>query len=169
MTDADDPQATSGTGGVFGDIGRLTVGLQEESLRATRQWSEGVLALLREQAESNRAVMRAVQSSLEAMEAALTSQEETNRALRESLDAYREAVNGVGSAQRRTAELVQASLGNVVAVQQQQLQSAQSLMRSAAPTRESVAGMMNQWIDAYRRLFETFLPGSGTGRPRDDG
>lgn len=160
----DDARSADDGGDVFAQIGRTTVQLQQEGLQATRQWSDSVLHMLEEQADQQRSVMQALTSSLEAMEQALVSQERTNRALRESLEAYREVIDGARDTQRQTADLLRASLGNVVSVQQQQLEAARAVLQSATVPRESVTRMMDQWISAYRSLFEAFLPTGRSGR-----
>lgn len=148
-------------GDMFGDIGRTTVQMQQEGLKATQQWSESVMGLLEDQAEQTTALMRALRSSLEAMEQALQSQEQTNRALRETLESYRQVVDRASGTQRQTAELVRSSLAGVMAVQQQQLEAARALLSSTSVPRESLAGLMDQWLGAYRTMFETFMPRTG--------
>lgn len=143
---------------VFGQVGRATVELQQEGLRATQRWSESVTTMLAEQAEQQRAVTRALTASLDAMESALRSQEETNRALRESIDAYREVIGGAARTQQQTADLLRTALGNAVTVQRQQVDAARTVLRSTSVPAESVTRMMDQWADAYRTLFDTFLP-----------
>lgn len=163
---ADDDTRTSDGGDVVGQIGRATVQLQQEGLDATRQWSDSVLRMLQEQGDQQQSIMRALTSSLEAMEQALVSQERTNRALRESLEAYREVAAGAGNSQLRTAELLRTYLGNVVSLQQQQLEAARAMLRSATVPRESMTALMDQWIHAYRSMLEALLP---SGRSDPDG
>ena len=74
----------------FGEIARATVAAQERSLELAQAWSGSLQQLVSDQAESGRAALEALTSTLAATEKALASQEEANRALRKRLEASRE-------------------------------------------------------------------------------
>ena len=150
-------------------------GRPDESFAALAQaWSESLQRLMADQADSGRAAMEALSSTLAATEQALASQEESNRALRKSLAAYREVLEQAGATQERSARLIQTALESFAATTQAQLELTRAFMAPTGAARpEAFGNLVQGWNDAFLRLLEA-APGfqqperrSGPGGPGD--
>ena len=135
-------------------------GRPDESFAALAQaWSESLQRLMADQAESGRAAMEALSSTLAATEQALASQEETNRALRKSLEAYREVIEQAGATQERSARLIQSALESFAATTQAQLELTRRFMAPMAGQQEAFGELAQGWNDAFLRLLDA-APGA---------
>jgi hypothetical protein len=135
-------------------------GRPDESFAAlTQAWSESLQRLMADQADSGRAAMEALSSTLAATEQALASQEETNRALRKSLEAYREVIEQAGATQERSARLIQTALESFAATTQAQLELTRRFMAPMAGQQEAFGDLVQEWNDAFLRLLDA-APGA---------
>ena len=143
-------------------------GRPDESFAALAQaWSESLRRLTADQAESGRAAMEALSSTLAATEQALASQEETNRALRKSLKAYREVIEQAGATQERSARLIQTALESFAATTQAQLELTRRFMAPMAGQQEAFGDLVQGWNDAFLRLLDA-APGARPRRQETD-
>jgi ABC-type transporter Mla subunit MlaD len=135
-------------------------GTADERFGALAQgWTDSLQRLLTDQAESGRAALEALSSTLAATEQALASQEETNRALRQSLAAFREVVEQAGDTQERSMRLIQAALESFAATTQAQLELTKAFMAPMGGQPEAFRGIVQGWNDAFLRLLES-APGT---------
>jgi ABC-type transporter Mla subunit MlaD len=128
-------------------------------------WSDSLQRLLAEQADSGRAALEALSSTLEATEKALASQEEANRALRKSLEAYREVIGRASATQERSARLIQTALESFAATTQAQLELTRAVLAPLGAQPEAFTSLVQGWNDAFLRLLEA-TPGAPPKRPR---
>jgi ABC-type transporter Mla subunit MlaD len=139
-------------------------GRPDESFAALAQaWSESLRRLMADQAESGRAAMEALSSTLAATEQALASQAETNRALRKSLKAYREVIEQAGATQERSTRLIQTALESFAATTQAQLELTRRFMAPMAGQQEAFGDLVQGWNDAFLRLLDA-APGAQARR-----
>ena len=143
-------------------------GTADESFGALAQaWSDSLQRLLTDQAESGRAALESLSSTLAATEQALASQEETNRALRKSLAAFREVIEQAGATQERSTRLIQAALESFAATTQAQLELTRAFMAPMGAQPEAFANLVQGWNDAFLRLLEA-APGGPPRRPEPE-
>ena len=143
----------------FGEIARATVAAQERSLELAQAWAEALRELVAGQAESGRAVLEALSSTLTATERALASQEEANRALRQSLEAYRGVIERATATQERSARLVTTALESFAATTQAQLELTRAFLVPLGRQPEAFGSLVQGWNDAFLRLLEA-APGA---------
>jgi hypothetical protein len=143
-------------------------GRADESFGALAQaWSDSLQRLLTDQAESGRAALESLSSTLAATEQALASQEETNRALRKSLAAFREVIEQAGATQERSTRLIQAALESFAATTQAQLELTKAFMAPmGAAQPEAFGNLVQGWNDAFLRLLEA-APGAQPRREQE--
>jgi hypothetical protein len=151
----------------FGEIARATVAAQERSLELAQAWSGSLQQLVSDQAESGRAALEALTSTLAATEKALASQEEANRALRQSLEAYREVVERASATQERSTRLVQAALESFTTTTQAQLELARAMVVPTGAQPEAFGNLVQSWNAAFLRLLEA-APGDQPRGPAGD-
>lgn len=143
-------------------------GRADESFGALAQaWSDSLQRLLTDQAESGRAALESLSSTLAATEEALASQEETNRALRESLAAFREVIEQASATQERSTRLIQAALESFAATTQAQLELTKAFMAPMGAQPEAFGNLVQGWNDAFLRLLEA-TPGVQPRRPEPE-
>ena len=143
-------------------------GRADEGFGALAQaWSDSLQRLLADQAESGRAVLEALSSTLAATEQALASQEETNRALRRSLEAYREVIEQAGATQERSARLIQTALESFAATTQAQLELTRAVLAPMGAQPEAFGNLVQGWNAAFLRLLEA-APGAQPKRPEKE-
>ena len=131
----------------LGELAKFALAATERNMTLARNWSDAVLATLKEQADDARANLTTLTATLEAMERTLTSQEETNRALRQSLEGYRQLVEGYAAAQERTARLVQSSVDDLKSAGQGQMEAARALL---PPVRPAMIEVRAKWVPRER-------------------
>jgi DNA repair exonuclease SbcCD ATPase subunit len=147
----------------FGEMVKLAVAAQERSLTVAQNWSDALLATLKEQTEDSRANLATLASTLGAIERALESQEETNRAIRQSLEGYREILDRFSAAQERSAKLVQTAVDNLRTATEGQLEAAKALLTpppAVTATAEPFSEMLQAWNAAVRQLMGSAAPPS---------
>ena len=143
-------------------------GRADESFGALAQaWSDSLQRLLTDQAESGRAALESLSSTLAATEEALASQAETNRALRKSLAAFREVIEQAGATQERSTRLIQAALESFAATTQAQLELTKAFMAPMGAQPEAFGNLVQEWNDAFLRLLEA-APGAQPKRPEPE-
>jgi ABC-type transporter Mla subunit MlaD len=143
-------------------------GRADESFAALAQaWSDSLQRLLTDQAETGRAALESLSSTLAATEQALASQEETNRALRESLAAFREVIEQAGATQERSTRLIQSALESFAATTQAQLELTKAFMAPMGAQPEAFGNLVQGWNDAFLRLLET-APAAQPRRPEPE-
>jgi chromosome segregation ATPase len=120
------------------------------------------------QAESGRAALEALTSTLAATEKALASQEEANRALRQSLEAYRAVIERASATQERSTQLVTAALESFAATTQAQLELTRAFLAPMSAQPEALGTLVQGWNDAFQRLLEA-APGARPRRPEPPG
>jgi ABC-type transporter Mla subunit MlaD len=144
----------------------MTGGPEEHYGALAQGWSDALRRLLDDQAESGRAALESLSSTLAATEQALASQEETNRALRASLAAFREVLEQAGDSQQRSLRLIQAALESFTATTQAQLELTRAFMAPMGAQPEAFGNLVQGWNDAFLRLLEA-APGAPPRRPEE--
>jgi len=145
------PDPTAGAN-PLGELAKFAMAATERNTALARNWSDTLLATLKEQSDEARAGLSTLTGALEAMERTLTSQEETNRAMRDSLDAYRQIVERYAAMHERTAKMVQTAVNDLTAAGQGQMDAAKALLlpqKAATSAAEPFTQMMQAWIDAF--------------------
>jgi hypothetical protein len=130
-------------------------------MQLAQGWVEGLTGVLESQAETNRALTRAMEAYVGVVEEALRSQERTNRALTESLEAYREVVERAGALQEKSTDLVQGFFGDVTAELREGMQSSQAtaktLMDGSEKQMEAFQKMLGEAMETYMNLLNAPL------------
>jgi hypothetical protein len=157
MSEKERPEAAQGLSEAFGEPYRRVmqgaVDAQQRNMQLAQGWVEGLTGVLESQAETNRALTRAMESYANVVEEALRSQERTNRALTESLEAYREVVERSAALQERSTDLVQGFFGDVTAELREGMQNSQamakSLMDGSEKQMEAFQKMLGEAMETY--------------------
>ena len=137
------------------------VDAQQRNMQLAQGWVEGLTGVLESQAETNRALTRAMESYVGVVEEALRGQERTNRALAESLEAYRDVVERATALQERNTDLVQGFFGDVTVELREGMQNsqavAQSLMEGSEKQMDAFQRMLGEAMDTYMNLLNAPL------------
>jgi hypothetical protein len=137
------------------------VDAQQRNMQLAQGWVDGLTGVLESQAETNRALTRAMEAYVGVVEEAIRSQERTNRALTESLEAYREVVERTTALQERSTDLVQGFFGDVSAELREGMQNSQemarSLMDGSEKQMEAFQKMLGETMDTYMNLLNAPL------------
>lgn len=104
------------------------VDAQQRSVQLAQGWVEGLTDVMQSQAETNRALTRAMDNFASVVGEAVESQERTARALTESLESYKEVVERANETQEKNARLVENLLGGVTSELSQQSQGNEKMM-----------------------------------------
>ena len=139
------------------------VDAQQRGVNLAQGWVQSLTDVLESQAETNRALTRAMDNFANVVGEAVESQERTARALTESLDAYRDVVERANETQRKNEELVENMLGGVVSELQQQSkgneQMIRELMESSGQQTESFQKLLVEAAESYARFMtDPFTP-----------
>ena len=136
---------------------RNAVDAQQRGVNLAQSWTESLTDVLESQAETNRALTRAMDNFANVVGEAVESQERTARALTESLDAYREVVERANDTQHKNEKLVENMLGGVVSELQQQSkgneQMIRELMESSGQQAESFQKLFAEATESYARFM----------------
>lgn len=147
------------------------VDAQQRGVHLAQSWTESLTDVLESQAETNRALTRAMDNFANVVGEAVESQERTARALTESLDAYREVVERANETQHKNEKLVENMLGGVVSELQQQSKGNEQMMRelmeSSGQQAESFQKLLAEATESYARFMTApFTPPQGNQEPR---
>ena len=165
MSEKERPEAARGLSEAFGEpyrqVMQNAVDAQQRNMQLAQGWVDGLTGVLESQAETNRALTRAMESHTNAVEEALRSQERTNRALTESLEAYREVLERTSALQERSNDLVQGFFGDVTTELREGIQNSQAmakdLMEGSEKQMEAFQRMLGETMDAYVNLLNAPL------------
>jgi hypothetical protein len=165
MSEKERPEAAQGLTEAFGEpyrrVMQNAVDAQQRNMQLAQGWVEGLTGVLESQAETNRALTRAMESYANVVEEALRSQERTNRALAESLEAYRVIVERSTALQERSTDLVQGFFGDVTAELREGMQNSQAmsknLMDGSERQMEAFQKMLGEAMDTYMNLLNAPL------------
>jgi hypothetical protein len=165
MSEKERPESAQGLTEAFAEpyrrVMQNAVDAQQRNMQLAQGWVEGLTGVLESQAETNRALTRAMESYVGVVEEALRSQERTNRALAESLEAYRDVVERAADLQERSTDLVQGFFGDVSAELREGMQNSQamakSLMDGSEKQMEAFQKMLGEAMDTYMNLLNAPL------------
>jgi hypothetical protein len=165
MSEKDQPEAAQRLTEAFGEpyrrVMQNAMDVQQRNVQLAQGWVEGLTGVLESQAETNRALTRAMESYVGVVEEALRSQERTNRALTESLEAYKEVVEQTAALQERSTDLVQGFFGDVTAELREGMQNSQAmaknLMDGSEKQMEAFQSMLGETMDTYMNLLNAPL------------
>ena len=161
MSEKERPDAAQRLTEAFGEPYRRVmenaVDAQQRNVQLAQGWVEGLTGLLESQAETNRALTRAMESYVNVVEEAIRSQERTNRALAESLEAYKDVVERTTSLQERSTSLVESFFGDVTTELREGMQNSQAIaqgMMDASQTQmEAFQRLLSEAMDSYMNLL----------------
>jgi hypothetical protein len=165
MSEKERPEATQRLTEAFGEpyrrVMQNAVDAQQRNMQLAQGWVEGLTGVLESQAETNRALTRAMESYVGVVEEALRGQERTNRALAESLEAYRDVIERAAVLQERSTDLVQGFFGDVTVELREGMQNsqavAQSLMEGSEKQMDAFQRMLGEAMDTYMNLLNAPL------------
>lgn len=165
MSEKERPEAAQRLTEAFGEpyrrVMQNAVDAQQRNMQLAQGWVDGLTGVLESQAETNRALTRAMESYVGVVEEALRGQERTNRALAESLEAYRDVVERVAALQERSTDLVQGFFGDVTVELREGMQNsqavAQNLMEGSEKQMEAFQRMLGEAMDTYMNLLNAPL------------
>jgi hypothetical protein len=165
MSEKERPEATQRLTEAFGEpyrrVMQNAVDAQQRNMQLAQGWVEGLTGVLESQAETNRALTRAMESYVGVVEEALRGQERTNRALAESLEAYRDVVERAAALQERSTDLVQGFFGDMTVELREGMQNsqavAQSLMEGSEKQMDAFQRMLGEAMDTYMNLLNAPL------------
>ena len=165
MSEKERPDAAQRLTEAFGEPYRKVmenaVDAQQRNIQLAQGWAEGLTGVLETQAETNRALTKAIESHVNVVEEAIRSQERTTRALAESLEAYKDVVERTTSLQERSTSLVESFFGDVTTELREGMQNnqamAKSLMEGSEKQMEVFQRMLGETMDAYMNLLNAPL------------
>ena len=133
------------------------VDAQQRNVQLAQGWVEGLTGVLESQAETNRALTRAMESYVNVVEEAIRSQERTSRALAESLEAYKDVVERTTSLQERSTSLLESLFGDVTTELREGMQNsqavAQGMMEGSQKQMEAFQDLLSEATDSYMNLL----------------
>lgn len=136
---------------------RNAVDAQQRSVGLAQGWVEGLTDVMQSQAETNRALTRAMDSFAAVVGEAVESQERTAHALTESLESYREVVERANETQEKNTRLVESLLGGVTSELSQQSQHNEQMLHDVLKDSEqqvqSFQKMLSEATDSYAQLM----------------
>src|SRR5918997_3886717 len=161
MSEKERPEAARGLSEAFGEpyrqVMQNAVDAQQRNMQLAQGWVDGLTGVLESQAETNRALTRAMEAYVGVVEEAIRSQERTNRALTESLEAYREVVERTTALQERSTNLVESFFGDVTSELREGMQNtqavAQGMMEGSQQQMESFQNLLAEAMDSYVNLM----------------
>ena len=161
MSEKDRPEAAQRLTEAFGEpyrrVMQTAVDAQQRNVQLAQGWVEGLTGVLESQAETNRALTRAMESYVGVVEEAVRSQERTNRALTESLEAYKEVLERTTALQEKSTNLVESLFGDVTTELQEGMQNtqavAQGMMQGSQQQMEAFHNLLAEAMDSYANLL----------------
>lgn len=148
------------------------VAAQERNVNLAQGWAEGINETLATQAETNRALTKAMESYVTVVDEALKSQEKTNRALTESLESYREVVERANASQEQSVKLAQGFFESLESEVRSQAENNQALLQGLAEQSgkqwEMMEAMVRESMEASMRMFNLPFPYGGPAGSRKD-
>ena len=161
MSEKERPEAAQDLTEAFGEPYRkamqTAVDAQQRNVQLAQGWVEGLTGVLESQAETNRALTRAMESYVAVVEEAVRSQERNSRALAESLDAYKEVLERTTSLQERSTSLVESFFGDVTGELREGMQNsqavAQGMMEGSQRQMEAFQKLLAEAMDSYVTLL----------------
>ena len=165
MSEKERPAAAQDLTEAFGEpyrqVMQTAVDAQQRNMQLAQGWVEGLTGVLESQAETSRALTRAMESYTNVVEEALRSQERTNRALTESLEAYKDVVERTTALQERSTNLVEDFFGDVTTELREGMQNSQAvargLMEGSEKQMEAFQRMLGETMDTYMNLLNAPL------------
>lgn len=137
---------TEAFGESYQNVVRTAMNNQQRNLQLAQGWVDGLSGVMESQAETNRALTRAMESYINVVEESVKSQERTSRALSESLNVYREVIERATDLQGRNTKLVESLLGGVTGELRDQMQGSQELVRAMMDGSEKQMGAFQQML-----------------------
>jgi hypothetical protein len=180
MSEKDRPEAAQRLTEAFGEpyrrVMQTAVDAQQRNLQLAQGWVEGLTGVLESQAETNRALTRAMESYVSVVEEAVRSQERTNRALTESLEAYKEVVERTTALQEKSTNLVESLFRDVTTELREGMQNTQAVARGmmdgSQQQMEAFQNLLAEALDSYVNLlnapFALYQKNLETLRRRDE-
>lgn len=161
MSDKRQPEAVNRLTEAFGDsyqaMVKSAVDAQQRNVKLAQGWAEAITGVVEGQAETNRALTRAMESFVNLAEETVKSQERTSRALGESLDAYREVLEKATSLQERNDQLVRDFFGGAPTELQRGAEESQAAARNildgSQKQMEAFQKMMDEAMDSYTSIL----------------
>lgn len=136
---------------------RNAVDAQQRGVQLTQGWVEGLTDVMQSQAETNRALTRAMEGFANVVGEAVESQERTARALTESLESYKEVVERTNETQEKNARLVENLMGGVTTELGQQSavneRMLQKLLQDSERQMQTFQQMLAEATDTYAQLM----------------
>jgi uncharacterized protein YdiU (UPF0061 family) len=179
MAKGDKQGAAGDLAGAFGESYRTVVqsavDAQQRNVGLAQDWVESLTGLLESQAETNRALTRAMESYVKVVDESLEAQARTNRALAESMESYKEVVEKVSNLQERNNELTKGFFEKVTGELQSQVESSQAIaqgmvegsqqqmeafQKMLTEATESYTNLMNAPFALYQKNLEAFRQGN---------
>ena len=161
MSDKERPAAerlTEAFGEPYREVVRNAVDAQQRNVQLAQGWVESVTVVLESQAETNRALTRAMEAHTNAVEEAIKSQERTSRALAESLEVYKDVIERNAALQEKSMDLVQGFFGDVTGELRQGMQTSQdvakTLMEGSEKQMEAFQAMLSEAMNSYTNLMD---------------
>ena len=161
MSEKDRPEAAQRLTEAFGEpyrrVMQTAVDAQQRNVQLAQGWVEGLTGVLESQAETNRALTRAMESYVGVVEEAVRSQERTNRALTESLEAYKEVLERTTALQEKSTNLAESLFGDVTTELREGMQNtqtvAQGMMQGSQQQMEAFHNLLAEAMDSYANLL----------------
>lgn len=138
---------TEAFGETYQQVVRAAMDNQQRNVQLAQGWVEGLTGVLESQAETNRALTRAMESYTQVVEETIKSQERTGRALAESLESYKEVIERSTEMQDRSARLVETFFGGVTGDLRTQAQGSQEIVKVLMDGSERQMNAFQQMLD----------------------
>lgn len=130
---------------------------QQRNMGLAQGWAGNLSGLMESQAETNRALTRAMESYVKVVEEALESQERTNKALAESLESYREVIDRTVALQDQNVETVRdffgGALGEMKTQSDDNLRMAEELVEGSEKQMDAFQQMFQEVANSYMELM----------------
>jgi len=161
MPEGEQPEGTQRLAEAFGESYRRVVqnavDAQQRNVGLAQGWADDLSGLMESQAETNRALTRAMESYVKVVEEALESQERTNRALAESLESYREVIDRTVALQEKNVEtsrsFFEGVVGELKAQTDNNLRMAEDMMEGSEKQLDAFQKMFRDTMGSYMELM----------------
>ncbi len=137
---------TEAFGESYQQVVKSAVDAQQRNVQLAQGWVEGLTGVLESQAETNRALTRAMENYTKVVEETVKSQERTSRALSESLESYKEVIERSTEMQERNTKLVEGLFGAVTGELRGQMQGSQEVVKALMEGSERQMGAFQQML-----------------------
>jgi flagellar hook-basal body complex protein FliE len=148
---------TESFGESYRNVLEYAIDAQQRNVSLAQGWAENLSGVMRNQAETNQALTRAMGSYVKVVEEAVESQERTSRALAESLESYKEVIDRVVVLQEKNVEtsrgFFEGVIGELKAQSDGNLRMAEDMMEGSERQLDAFQAMFQEAVSTYSEMM----------------